>query len=247
MNAPALRLDACPDSLESVVSLIESQGHMNHFLASLFLAEPDDALLDEIARLDLDLNVENPSLKRGFELLRSFCERSSATSSTDLAVEYARIFLGAGLEPGEGAYPYESVYTSERRLMMQEARDRVMEFYRRAGMHLDNSACEPEDHIGYELEFISHLCERAAESLRAGDTEGAIEHLDLQRRFLATHLLPWVPRLCEDVERIATSDFYVSVTRMTLGHLAVQHELGGEVIDAIAAVSRNRPAAAMPH
>ena len=51
----------------------------------------------------------------------------------DLAVDYARVFLGAGEANGKAAYPYESVYTSPEGLVRQEARARVRAIYAAGG------------------------------------------------------------------------------------------------------------------
>ena len=49
---------------------------------------------------------------------------------TELAIDYVRTFIGHGVNGYSAAYPYESVYTSERRLMMQEARAEVLKTLR---------------------------------------------------------------------------------------------------------------------
>jgi TorA maturation chaperone TorD len=61
-----------------------------------------------------------------------------------------RAFIGHGNNAYSAAYPYESVYTSEKRLMMQDARDEVLAIYR--SCHLDKAASwkENEDHIAVE-------------------------------------------------------------------------------------------------
>ena len=47
-----------------------------------------------------------------------------------------RAFIGHGIDAYSAAYPFESVYTSPKRLMMQEARDEVLAVYRSEGLDL---------------------------------------------------------------------------------------------------------------
>ena len=54
-------------------------------------------------------------------------------SVTELAIDFVRTFIGHGVNAYSAAYPYESVYTSERRLMMQEARAEVLQTLRENG------------------------------------------------------------------------------------------------------------------
>jgi len=53
----------------------------------------------------------------------------------DLAVDYARIFLGVGIAEGSAAYPYESVYTSKKRIIMQDTLDQVKAMYVAKGIN----------------------------------------------------------------------------------------------------------------
>ena len=46
---------------------------------------------------------------------------------------FDRVFFGMGPRPAQKAFPYESVYTSEGGLMMQDAYSEVLRLYRAAG------------------------------------------------------------------------------------------------------------------
>ena len=130
---------------------------------------------------------------------------------TDLAAEYARVFLGMSRRP---VAPYESVYTSPTGLMMQEARDEVVALYRREGFSVDESMHLPEDHIAFELGFMAGLIRNAMAALDAGD--GAAERLAaVQESFGAEHLAYWVPALAQDVEKRAATGFYRGLAALT--------------------------------
>jgi TorA maturation chaperone TorD len=213
--------------------LITNQNYMYRFLAHLYRVEVDQPLLDEMKEMGLDHETGNEQMDEGYCLLKNFLSGSSQDTTSDLAVEYARIFLGAGLEPGTGAFPYESVYTSKGRLLMQEARDEVVECFRKAEMMVQDKITEPEDHISFELEFLSHLGQMTIQSLQKGENDVAIRHLLSQQKFLQQHLIPWVPEFCKDIERLAESNFYKAVALITLGFLKLETDLNKQLITSI--------------
>jgi len=140
----------------------------------------------------------------------------------DLAADYAGLFLNAG---GRPAHPYESVYTSPDRLLMQQARDDVRQIYAAAGLSRSGGWHEPEDHVALEMEFMGRLCFRAVAALERGNAEEARVHLESQRRFLENHLLAWVPRFCEDVIRNAGTGFYRGLGLLLRDFLAFERDL----------------------
>ncbi|MEC4295738.1 TorD/DmsD family molecular chaperone [Adlercreutzia shanghongiae] len=123
----------------------------------------------------------------------------------DLAAEYARIFLGMSRRP---VAPYESVYTSPTGLMMQEARDEAVAFYRREGFSVDENIHLPEDHIAFELGFMAGLIRNAMAALDSGNGAEAERLAAVQESFIADHLASWVPSLAQDVENRAVTGFY---------------------------------------
>ena len=134
---------------------------------------------------------------------------------TELAVDYVRAFIGSGNDGFSAAYPYESVYTSEGGLMMQEAYAEVLHVYRNAGFAKNPGFKEPEDHLAVELAFMALLCGRAVEALRAGDEAGAERQLRAQREFLCDHLLNWIDRFTADVRKAAEDGFYFDLATFT--------------------------------
>ena len=63
-------------------------------------------------------------------MICGYLSQADGTVLTELAVDYVRAFIGSGNDGFSAAYPYESVYTSPKRLMMQDARDEVLVLYR---------------------------------------------------------------------------------------------------------------------
>lgn len=139
----------------------------------------------------------------------------------ELAAEFAALFLNASQQ---SVHPFESVYTSDERLLMQRARDEVLKEYRRAGLARVREFREPEDHIALEFQFMSNLCDRTRESLEAQDWTAARESLEWQKRFFDEHLTVWIPRFCKDLAQVARSGFYGKVAWLTTELLETERE-----------------------
>jgi TorA maturation chaperone TorD len=149
-----------------------------------------------------------------------------------LATEYASLFLNVGKKP---VFPFESVYTSSDHLVMQRARDEVVNLYRQEGLARAESFREPEDHIAIEFEFMAYLCQKSVEALQADKHAQALFYLTKQREFLIKHLLVWVPSFCDDVEQAAKSDLYRGVARLTKDLLFLEQDT---IANAIAQISK---------
>jgi len=213
--------------------LISNRGSMYGFLARAYRVEVDQELLDQMGKMDLSSEVDVPEISEGYRMLKGFLGHLRESTLTDLAVDYARVFLGAGLAQGDGAYPYESVYTSPDRLVMQDARDEVLKIYREEGLDRAEEFNEPEDHVAFELEFMAYLCQKTTEALKDGDKGSALGYLEKQKEFLEKHLIPWVPTFCNDVQRVARGDFYKAIAKITVGYLGMEQDLIGELVDEI--------------
>ena len=72
-------------------------------------------------------------------MICGYLSQADGTVLTELAVDYVRAFIGSGNDGFSAAYPYESVYTSPKRLMMQDARDEVLVLYRAFGLDKQES------------------------------------------------------------------------------------------------------------
>lgn len=136
---------------------------------------------------------------------------ASPETEEDLAVDFARAFLGAGLAETAAAFPYESVYTSPKGVIMQEAWARMHELLVRDGLSLEGGAELLEDHISVELEYFAWLCGKDEPDLRA------------QLGYLNQHLLNWVPRFCADLDRYAETGFYKAAAALTAAFLEADY------------------------
>lgn len=201
-------------------------------LARLFRTEVDADLLDVLRGMRFPADTGNGQVDEGYRLIVGYLSSADAAVLTDLAVDYVRAFIGSGNDGFSAAYPYESVYTSPKRLMMQDARDEVLALYRAAGLDKQDSWKEGEDHIALELEYLQVLGERAAAALEAGDEAACRANLVAQRNFLADHLLAWYPMMAADLEKFPKTDFYRGLGVLTSGFLENEREFLDDVLGA---------------
>lgn len=196
-------------------------------LSRLYRKEVDAELLDELHGLKYRVSSGNANTDEGNKLIANYLSGLWENSETELAADYMRVFFGHGYNAHAAAYPYESVYTSEKRLLMQDARDEVLALYRAAGLDKQESWKEGEDHIALELEYMQILAARTAEALAAGEDDLSVSLARSQYNFLDEHLLSWVPLLTAEMQRFAKTDFYRGLGYLTEGFL----ETDAEVLD----------------
>lgn len=200
------------------------------FLSRLFRVEVDQELYDTLVSMRFPANTGNEQVDEGYRMICGYLSRADAAVLTELAIDYVRAFIGSGNDGFSAAYPYESVYTSPKRLMMQDARDEVLVLYHAAGLDKQESWKEGEDHIALELEFEQILTERALAAYEMGDEEGCLQLLLTQRNFLEDHLVSWYPMMAEDLEKFPQTDFYRGLGKLTSGYLQNDLEFLNEVL-----------------
>ncbi|MCJ7567034.1 MAG: molecular chaperone TorD family protein [Anaerolineales bacterium] len=218
-------------NLSLIESLLTNRMSTYAFLSRLCRIEADQELLDRILALEFSSTEGIPEIDEGYRILHGYVEKAGENTLTELAVDYAKIFLG--VQSQLGIYPYESVYTSKEKLIMQEARDQVVQLYRQEGLDRAADYREPEDHIALELEFMAYLSQKTIDALQDGEGEEVVRFLEKQKLFLEEHLMNWVPAFCEDMEQIAQTDFYTATAKITKGFLALEDGLVGDLIQEI--------------
>ena len=153
--------------------------------------------------------------------------RFDADFANDLACDYARTFLAAGIYEGTAAVPYESVYTSETHLLMQEARDEVRAIFRAARVmpNTEGDGDIPEDYAPFELTYMGMLNTRLADALERGAAPEEVAGIAReQQTFFAGHVANWMGAMLDDVDKVATSAFYHSLARALRGFIACERE-----------------------
>ena len=207
------------DMVATLISTMEGRIQTYQLLSRLYREEVDEELLEQMHESLYPVASGNESVDKGNLLIATQLSNLWANTMVDLAVDYNRTFVGHGVDAHSAAYPFESVYTSEKRLLMQDARDEVRAIYRSEGLDKGEDWRVGEDHIAVELEFMEILAMRVIEALETDKEDEAWHVLMVQKNFLEDHLCSWVPMLIADIHKFAQSDLYRGLAYLTEGFL----------------------------
>lgn len=216
--------------LQEIIDLMASRGQTYGLLSRVYRVEVDKPLLDELCAMKFPVATGNEECDKGYTLWYRYLRGAWSDTVRELAIDYVRTFIGHGVNGYSAAYPFESVHTSERRLLMQEARDEVLALYRSQNLKRGHWN-EGEDHIALELEFMQVLCKRTVEALEANNVDEAVNQLKIQHSFLEDHLLNWIPLLTNDMLKFAQTGFYQGLAHLTRGFLEIEAEVLPELIE----------------
>lgn len=114
---------------------------------------------------------------------------------------------------------YETDYTSREVWRQSQELADLAGFYRAFGME---EQAERPDHVAVELEFMHLVTYKAAWALIQDETEHAAVCLEAAERFLADHLLKWVPGFAARVEAVAAGGPYGAVARLARAFLRTE-------------------------
>jgi TorA maturation chaperone TorD len=204
------------------------------FLSRAFKIEVDERFLHDVVEIEATLRLLSESeggadLKEADRLLIEFAKEFKDLKAKekdafiiDLAAEYARLFLGVGERP---VHLVESVYLSKDHLLYQEPYHEIIQAYKSLGYEKDKDFREPEDHVAAELEFMANLCRWTSKTLDNGEVEKAVAYLNLQKEFIRDHINRWVPLLCEQLKKEATSPFYKGLAHLTKGFVTLDDDI----------------------
>ncbi len=217
------------DEINEYSSMLSNRELLYLFLGRIYRVEADQFLLDRMRLMTFPAACRDKALEEGYRMMADYIGALEADALTELAADYARVFLGAGLALPNAAYPYESVYTSQSKIFMQEARDQVAALYRAKGLCIEKMPGTPEDHLAFELEYMACLCCDARQAYLSGNQAELRESFAAQMVFLREHLLNWLPSFCADVGKYSETAFYRSAAKITVGFL----RLDGENLEAL--------------
>jgi len=211
----------------------EWRGHLYALLGLLYYREPTRGGIERLAAHDpfslpdslrMDDRI-NGALRMLSGSLQPLVRGVSDRDLEQLQGDHFQLFTGSGIP---SAPPWESFYRTEERLTVSSHTLEVRAFYERFGLVSERKEREPEDHIGLELEFMACLCDRHGECLRKGDVGEAAVTVQAQKDFLDEHLLRWVSRFCEEVDRCAWTDFFRGMAQLTEGFVVWDRRFLGE-------------------
>jgi anaerobic sulfite reductase subunit A len=196
------------ENMNEYQEILTQRENMYRFLSKLFKNEVDENLYEIMKDMSVPDDIDE-GIGEGYNQMRAFIDSDVLDPISDLAVDYAKVFYGAGIvDSRNAAYPYESIYTSDRRLVMQEARDEMFHLLQSKDIGVKKGYDIPEDHLFIQLEFMAFMCKEALNAINENDERTAQLLIEDQKEFIEKHLMNWVPEFSEDVKKFAQTDFY---------------------------------------
>ena len=196
----ALRFAAPDDGSEEL-----ARAELYGLLAQLWLAPPDDALLQQFRVAVTEAPQAGALLEQPWGELVAVLRDSSVASAQ---AEFDALFQGVG-KPEVIAYGsfYLSGYLNEQPLAQLRADLAAL------GLARDGERLETEDHVAYVLEVMRYLI--------AGD-DLTVCNLEQQRRFFRSHLQPWVERLCDAVVAQPRARVWAALAGLTRAFIQIE-------------------------
>jgi TorA maturation chaperone TorD len=156
------------------------RGRLYEYLAQIF-----DGCLDDLPDPPADA-ANAPLLSSAVAALHAAIAQ---TSRDDIGADQARLFVTA--RDGVAAPPYASWYLD--RQVRGPSCEWVRKVYAAQGIETDNTAGEPPDYIGAELEFLYFLTRHEHAAFITGDGDALRAAVVSQTVFVTRHLARWVP------------------------------------------------------
>lgn len=223
---------------ESIEILLSNRTYLYELLHTVFSGVPNEELLHIIS---------GESTQEAFRLLSEedgdlmakmahFTSRQDAKLAEDpkymdeVKSEYTRLLIGPGKLV---AYPWESTYNGKENLLFQESTLRVRQAYRKYGYLPEEYPKVADDHIALELHFMAKLSERALHSFQEGNTDDTRQVLKDQKIFMKYHLLNWLPKYAENIQKSRTAIFYPQFAIATDAFVKIDNELIDEILEAL--------------
>ena len=174
-------------------------------LSQLYYAVPSTELLSALRVAVTEAPADGAFLQEPWQVLVG---TSRELSDAAIALEFDRLFGGVG-KPEVYLYGSHSLtgFLNEKPLA------RLRTDLDGLGLARDEAMSETEDHVAYLCEVMRYLI--------AGD-DVAVCNLTSQRDFFATHLQPWVLRLCDALGTHPQARFYAAVAQFTRAFVSVE-------------------------
>lgn len=192
--------------------LLANRLYLYSLLHKLFGREPDGEMLTLLCAetscqaFGLLSAEEGDALQRAGRFLRATRERlEDAAFCEDVHSEYMHLFVGPDKLV---APPWESVYRGEDAMLFQAVTLEVREIYRAYGLLPEGYPHVADDSLALELAFMAKLAERTVEDFQNGDEVGLGRLLEGAEAFLNKHLLLWIPKFLERMEKSPTQHLY---------------------------------------
>jgi TorA maturation chaperone TorD len=160
------------------------------------------------------LAVHNKNTSAALDKL-IFC--SSKLSSLDrktaieqVAIEYSELFVGPGAPE---APPWETLYRSGVKVLFGQSTFDMKRLFAKEGLKASAQSHQLEDHLGFELLYLSAKCHQFAEF------DLSDEALREQQGFIEEHPLSFISKMREKAEHSSTTGYYPALLQLIEGFL----------------------------
>jgi TorA maturation chaperone TorD len=205
---------------ENIKELAGHRSNIYGFLAAVYRQE----LTSELYQQMKDNEFQEVLSSLGVKLNNGFFQNSEQELLENLAVEYARLFVG----PGKHISPHESVHLKKEGVqsgqLWGELTAEVKRIVESSGLEYKSEFTGMPDHISVELEFMQHVVQREAQAWEADDDKTAMICLKNEKEFVDEHLSGWIPDFCEKVIKAADWPFYREMARLTRSFIEFEKE-----------------------
>jgi len=201
MNASISPAGIGSASLDEEVARAELYG----VLARLFYAPPDPAFAAGLRAATTEAPTAGAFLEGPW---RGLVDAARGADDQALRDEYETLFGGLGKPE---VYLYGSHYLSG--FLNEKSLVRLRDDLAALGLARDPAMPETEDHVAYLCEVMRYLI--------AGD-DAAQCHLANQRQFFGTHLLPWIPAMCDALIAHPRARFYAALAEFARAFTSVE-------------------------
>ncbi|MFQ5946174.1 MAG: molecular chaperone [Anaerolineae bacterium] len=148
------------------------------------------------------------------------------TGTAGLEEAYVRLFV---VNPDGLCPPYASHYLAAEAPAWVIAE--IEREYASSSVSLAPSLGEPPDHVAVELEFLSLLCGEEAQAWDRKALPDAMQRLQVESRFLTSHLCPWVSEFARIVALEDGGGFYSLATEAMWTFVEQDRELLGALLE----------------
>jgi TorA maturation chaperone TorD len=189
------------------------------FLSSLFREE----ITAERIRQINDPAIKEVLSEMGIQY-EIFSQKDQDQLLEDLAVEYARLFLG----PDKHISPHEAVHhqrdDGDWGTHWGASTVDVKKFIESTGLEYKQEYSGMPDHISVELDFMKEAAGREAQAIEEKDWEGALYCQKMEKKFICDHLIKWIPAFCDKIITQAEISFYGDLADVTKKFIALESE-----------------------
>jgi TorA maturation chaperone TorD len=209
------------DKAQAFVSLAQARASGYAFLSAAFSQPPSSekiAVLRTEAFLDWAADIFSEAT---LAPLRKFTQAPEPVA--ELVRHLRQQFMGLFKVPG-GQYvaPYESVFRDTRDmarqpvngLLMGQAALDVQKWYRLAALDIAPDFKDLPDHIALELNYLATLCAKEQEFADAGDEAKLTRAQEMERDFLAAHVVTWVGALGDKIKEKTPELYFRALAQM---------------------------------